>query len=201
MSNSSKGVRARLILLRHGQSLWNAERRLAGQADVSISQLGQEQILHMQASVHALKPTSIIASDLRRACESAALLGFDSPKMDQRLREANLGAWQGQYIADLEQAQYQAWRVGQFTPPDGESWQAFCDRVEDILTELIARDGRYLIVTHGGVIRAACDRLLGLSPRQIVPVSPASLTIIDVNDQPRLSVFNLAHDFSLNRFD
>ena len=170
---------------------------LAGQADVSISKLGQKQILNMQETMHTLQPVTTISSDLRRARESAALLGAASPIVDARLREANLGQWEGKFIATLPQDRYQAWRAGKFTPPQGESWSIFCDRVEEILTELIASGGRFLLVTHGGVVRASCDRMLGLLPQQIVPVSPASITIIDVYEQPRLSVYNLSANFRL----
>lgn len=195
MSNFSTGLKARLILLRHGQSVWNAEKRLAGQADVSISQLGQEQIRQMQETVRALKPDGVICSDLRRARESAALLGYKAPELDQRLREANLGRWEGEYIASLPGEDYQAWRAGEFTPPEGERWDAVCDRVEAALNELVAEGGSHLVVSHGGVIRAACDRLLCLPPRRIVPVQPASVTVIDVYDQPRLFVFNLTCNY------
>lgn len=191
MNNFSQGLQSRLIFLRHGQSVWNAEKRLAGQADISISEVGREQVLQMRETVHALKPATIVSSDLRRARESAALLDFSVPQIDQRLREANLGQWEGEYIADLPKEQYRAWRMGAFDPPQGETWSGFCERVETVVQEFIAADQCCLIVTHGGVIRAACDRILELSPQQIVPVSPASVTVIDVYDRPRLRVYNM----------
>jgi len=187
--------------MRHGQSVWNAERRLAGQADIPISELGHNQVVQQKETVQRLQPATIVCSDLRRARQSSSLLGFDSPAIDQRLREANVGAWEGEYIATLPKEHYQAWRIGEFTPPQGESWHLFCNRVEEVLNERIATGGICLLVTHGGVIRAACDRLLGLSPQQILPVSPASITVFDVYDTPKLSAFNLAHNISLGRFE
>ncbi|MDJ0757199.1 MAG: histidine phosphatase family protein [Ardenticatenaceae bacterium] len=201
MSSSKGERRARLILLRHGQSLWNAEKRLAGQADIAVSEFGRQQIESIRGLIAALRPEKIVSSDLLRASQSAAYLGYEAPHFDPRLREAYLGRWQGSYIDDLPPDQYAAWRAGKLPPPQGESWAEFCDRVEPAFHELIENGGRNLLVTHGGVIRVACDRLLGLKPDQIVPVPPASVTIIDVYDRPRLSAYNLSQHIDVNRFD
>ena len=183
-----------LILIRHGESTWNAEGRLQGDADIPLSEHGRRQARDLAPLVMELEPTDAVTSDLSRARETATLLGYPDAAADVAWREANLGAWTGRLAADLiglDGDGYQAWRIGHATPPDGESWDRLTARVGAALQPLMERDGRHLIVTHGGPIRAACAFLLALGPASIVPVSPASVTIVDLDPVPRLRAFNL----------
>lgn len=189
----------RLLLVRHGETMWNNTRRLQGQEDIPLSETGLEQARALAPYVQAFAPTRVVASDLQRAQQTTRALGFDHYDCDPRLREAHLGTWVGLNSHDLmasDAAQYQGWREGTFTPPDGESFEQLCTRVQEALLEQLAEPGTALIVVHGGVIRAALARLLNLYPDRIVPVSPASLTIIDVTStdgtvDARLHSFNI----------
>jgi broad specificity phosphatase PhoE len=174
----------RLVFVRHGETEWNRERRLQGQTDEPLSALGEQQSLALAPVIAANKPKRAFSSDLRRARTTAALLGFDDPVIDPRLREANLGAWSGRLIAEIvaeEGRSYQEWRAGRYTPTGGEEWAAFRGRVGDAISAITAPcDDDAVVVAHGGVIRAACDVLLGLSPASVVPVGPATLTAINL---------------------
>jgi len=183
-----------LILIRHGESTWNAEGRLQGAADIPLSERGRRQARDLAPLVMELEPTDAVTSDLGRAMETATLLGHPNAAPDVAWREANLGAWTGRLASDLiglDGDGYNAWRIGRATPPDGESWDDLVGRVSGALDLLIQREGRHMVVTHGGPIRAVCAHLLGLGPASIVPVSPASVTIVDVDAVPRLRAFNL----------
>lgn len=184
----------RLLLLRHGETVWNQVRRLQGQADIALSKRGREQVSSLRHTVQTYAPTRVISSDLRRAKESATLLGFDDPTLDARWREADLGSWVGCEIAELraqEPEAYQAWRAGTWTPQGAESFDALRRRVEEATACLLEGEESVLIATHGGAIRAVCANLLNLMPSDLIPVSPGSLTIIEFNGRARLHTFNL----------
>jgi len=191
----------RLILVRHGETVWNAERRLQGHADAPLSPRGIEQARRAaKFFADGPAPGLVVSSDLSRACHTAELLGFTGFTTDERLREMDLGEWTGRWIEQIEASDrgaYRAWRLGSYTPPRGEEWGPFRERVGAALGEVIDRsDGDVVVVTHEGVVRAACDVLVGLSPSNLSPITPAAITIFDVNHlaQPRsarLVAFNI----------
>jgi glucosyl-3-phosphoglycerate phosphatase len=185
----------KLLLVRHGESVWNAQRLLQGQRDLPLSEKGRIQAQQLRPVVQAHSPEHVVASDLARAKETAKLLGYEQPCLETAWREAFLGDWEGAGIEELRQAQpeqYRAWRDGAFDPPNAEAFAMFYKRIKtaiDALSSLQASS--VLVVTHGGVVRAALQALLALSPKQIIPVSPASLTVIDLVPEPRLRAYNI----------
>jgi broad specificity phosphatase PhoE len=184
----------RLILVRHGETDWNAARRLQGQADIPLSVGGLRQVEALRELVAGFGPSHVVASDLHRTRETSTALGYATPRLDPRLREADLGEWTTRSIDQLraeEPEAYAAWRAGDYTPPGAERWDDMLARVAEAVDELREAGGCQLVVTHGGPIRAACLHLLGLHPRHVLPVAPASVTVIEVNSRPRLGVYNL----------
>lgn len=174
----------RLLIVRHGQSSWNATRRLQGQSDTPLSDFGRRQAQAMAPLIAGLRPTMALCSDLTRTRETAALLGYPDATQDPRLREIDVGDWAGRPIPELlaeDAAAFRGWRAGTHRPPGGESWAAFRNRVAAVVTGLPdaeTDDERILMVAHGGVIRALLDVLLGIRPGTIVPVEPAGLTVL-----------------------
>jgi broad specificity phosphatase PhoE len=190
----------RLMLVRHGESEWNADRRLQGQADIALSERGQAQARALRPTIAALRPDRVAASSLKRARHTAALLGFPDAELDDDLREIDVGDWAGRNINDLlarNAEAYKAWRAGRHTPPGGEAWGSFTARTGSVVRELLAGDSRkILVVSHGGVLRALVETLLALSPEKIVPVGPGTLTMLqhDPNGRTefRLELFNFS---------
>jgi probable phosphoglycerate mutase len=187
----------RLLLVRHGQSEWNAGRILQGQADIPLSDLGRRQADMLAPAIAGLNPCRAITSDLVRASETADRLGFPGARREPRLREIDVGAWQGRAIAELEArdaAAYQGWRAGTHRPEGAELWAEFADRTARAVLDEAAQGGKTLLaVCHGGVIRALLHRLLALAPRQVIPVAPASLTALRLGPDgggARLELFN-----------
>jgi glucosyl-3-phosphoglycerate phosphatase len=187
----------RLMIVRHGESEWNSIRRLQGQADIGLSERGIEQAKALAQTVAELGPDKVMSSDLERAHHTAALLGFETSELTPELREINVGDWTGETIADLVAADakaYEGWRAGTFTPPNGESWADFTARTTTCVATAMEASERLLVVCHGGVVRALLETLVGLSPRMIIPVAPASLTVL-ARKEPgpsgiRLELFN-----------
>jgi glucosyl-3-phosphoglycerate phosphatase len=192
----------RLMLVRHGESEWNASRRLQGQADIALSDRGRSQARALQPTVASLVPDRVVASSLKRARDTAALLGFPDAELDDDLREIDVGDWAGKNIDDLiaqDWRAYKAWRAGKHTPPSGEAWASFTARTGRVIRSLL--DGHHrqiLVVSHGGVLRALLEHLLALPPERIVAVGPGSLTMLQQGSnsrtEMRLELFNFSPD-------
>jgi glucosyl-3-phosphoglycerate phosphatase len=185
----------RILLVRHGESEWNAIRRLQGQADIGLSERGERQAAALAPMVASFSPGLVMTSDLKRAANTAALLGHADAVREPLLREQNVGAWTGMEIAHLmaeAPGAYAGWRAGTFAPENGEIWSEFRARVGRALEKAREAEAEtVLLVCHGGVIRAALDGALGLAPARIIPVGPGSLTILAFpKDEARLEVFN-----------
>lgn len=189
----------RLILVRHGETLWNAEQRLQGHADAPLSPRGVEQARSFAHYARALAPKGVVSSDLGRCRETARLLGFDNVPADARLRELHMGDWTGRTKPDLlaaHPAEYRDWRAGRYCPANGETWDDFRDRISAGLRDWLRRtDGDLLAVVHSGVVRAALSAFLGLTQDKLVPVTPGTGTILNfadaMSDDVRLEGFNL----------
>ena len=193
----------RVLLVRHGQSEWNASRRLQGQADIGLSDRGRRQADTLRPVIAAIRPDCAVSSDLKRVRETAARIGAPEPQFTPELREVDVGDWTGQPIDDLvarDAAAYAGWRAGTHTPPAGESWPDFVARVSAVVgrQQAEAPCANLLVVCHGGVIRALLQHYLGLEPAQIIPAGPASLTALRLANgtgaPARLELFNYRPD-------
>lgn len=189
----------RVMIVRHGESEWNASRLLQGQADIALSPRGVAQAGALIPTLAQLAPDKIVSSDLKRARHTAELLGYPEALPSAALREIDVGEWTGQPIEALKREAleaWQGWRAGTHTPPGGESWAAFSDRVNAGVRGALADCERLLVVCHGGVIRALLEAMIALPPSRIIPVGPASLTILAQrqaeNGAMRLELFNFS---------
>ena len=185
----------RLLLVRHGESTWNAVGRMQGQADPGLSARGRAQTLALRPLVEAREPDAVVSSDLRRARETLDLLGLRGTA-DARWRETDVGRWSGRLVDDLvaeDGPAYRAWLENLHTPPGGEAWEEMRDRVVEAVLALAAEGvGTALVVTHGGPIRACCTALADLPRSHLVPVPTASITEIRVGPRSRLVAFGVA---------
>lgn len=128
----------RLLLVRHGQSEWNASRRLQGQADIGLSELGKSQADALRSVITGIGHCRAVSSDLRRVTETAQRIGAEKPRFTEGLREIDVGDWTGRPIDDIraeDDAAYLGWRAGTFAPPGGEEWDAFADRICSVIED------------------------------------------------------------------
>ena len=166
----------RLVLWRHGQTVWNAENRHQGQIDIPLNDVGREQARHAAQTLLAMKPTHVIASDLERALETGRTLSDLAGiglTVDERLRETFAGEWQGMTrdeIVAKYPADYAAWGGdSEIRPGGGETRWEVSDRVVEAIESAlldIPAGGTLVVASHGGALRSALGRLLGLDPRQ-----------------------------------
>ena len=132
----------RLILLRHGETVWNIDKRLQGHDNSPLSARGIEQAKAIASSIRALAPARVVASDLGRTRETAGVIGYGDAPCDARLRELNMGEWTGERKDDLiarQPALYRDWRAGRYTPAGGESWDEFVLRITTGLKDWVPR--------------------------------------------------------------
>lgn len=168
----------RLILLRHGQTEYNATRRMQGQLDTELSATGVAQARAAAQTLRGQRVVKIISSDLARARRTAEIIAAElghEVSVDERLRETHLGEWQGltHDEVDARDAGIRAhWRHNAgWAPPAGESRLDVARRARPVVDELMRDfpqwDGNaVLLVAHGGTISALTSNLLGLEERQ-----------------------------------
>jgi broad specificity phosphatase PhoE len=188
----------RLVIVRHGESTWNAEERLQGQLDPPLSERGREQAraLAAAADLSDFPPERIVCSDLSRARETAELLGVTPGRYDERWREIDIGEWGGRTAAEID-AQgggLTNWRGGPRRPPDGEPWSAFAARVAQAIDEIVVAGGSWLVVSHGGCVRAACAHVTGADHLRLGSPGNASTTTFELRDPPRLLTYGWLPD-------
>lgn len=160
---------SRILVVRHGESEWNAAGRWQGQQDPPLTALGRRQALAAAANLGVVD--EIVASDLQRAAETAALvaehLGIGPVHVDARIRERHAGPWEGLTRAEID-ALYPGF-LGEGRRPTGwEDDDVLVARARGFLVELAAGldGGDALAFSHGGVIRAL-ERLLGADNQPI----------------------------------
>ena len=160
-----------LILQRHGETDWNAERRLQGHRDIDLNETGLRQAAAAAPSIAALGPEVIVSSDLARARVTATTVGelLGLPvTVDPRLRETGLGVWEGLTwgeAVDGWPAETADWRStsANARPPGGESRSEVAARAALVVADLDRADvGKALLVAHGGTIVGLTGRLLDL---------------------------------------
>ena len=151
---------SRVLVVRHGESTWNAEGRWQGQADPPLSPEG---VAQARAAAAALGPVGGIAtSDLSRASATAAILGKKSGapvREDRRWRERRAGPWEGSTRAQIEAA-WPGYLGDGRRPPGFEGDDVVAVRALDALAAAAAA-GETLVVTHSGVLRALVAHLGG----------------------------------------
>lgn len=161
---------ARVLLLRHGQSTWNAEARWQGQADPPLSAEGERQAEAAAALLDGFGIEAVVSSDLVRARRTAeilaAALGVGAVDIDPDLRERHVGEWSGLTRAEIDErwpGSLGAWREGKLDrPPGGESNDEMATRVMAAMQRLTSRpEAVVLAVSHGGVIHLVERRLSG----------------------------------------
>lgn len=160
-----------MLLVRHGQTEWNAARRWQGHRDSPLTELGRREATAC-AELLASGDTpfsSIRTSSLGRAVATAEILsgrlGVDVVEPDDRWREAAAGTWEGMLLGEIE-ASYPGWLASGRWPDGFESTTAVVERAALALLDTAATDaGPVLIVTHGGVIRRLTTALGGVESR------------------------------------
>jgi probable phosphoglycerate mutase len=190
-----------LVLVRHGESTLNAVGALVGRLDPELTPRGRSQAI---AAGGLLGPSfEVRTSSLRRATQTAALLGCDAPVvLDDRFIELDYGTLDGRSLSELPVELWERWTTdASFTPEGGESLLSLGRRVGDAMEELFADDGAgarraesdLVVVSHVSPIKAAVAWALEADPLIAwrTRLSNASVTRIGWGPRgPQLLSFN-----------
>jgi len=169
----------RLLILRHGQSRWNAEGRWQGWIDVPLTDVGEAQARARGEALAAdgVRVPVVYASDLQRAARTAELLAAPIGArvvLDDRLRERHGGEWQGHTATEIDErwpGMRERWRRRELpAPPGAESDAAVLARFDGALPDLLGPapvGDDAIVVTHGGILRLLALRF-GIKARGVV---------------------------------
>ena len=163
-----------MLLLRHGQSEWNALGRWQGMADSPLSTVGYDQATAIAVVLAAMDVDfgSVWSSDLSRARSTAEViadaLDLTEVMVDPNLREAHAGEWQGLTHADIRR-DWPGYLEAHRRPPDFELYESVVARAVEALASISAHPssatGAVIVVTHSGLIRSLLRDLAGTDPR------------------------------------
>ena len=177
----------RLILVRHGESIGNAENRLQGQEDYDLTDLGREQAERTAERLAELHVTAVYSSPLLRTMSTAraisARLGIEPSPMPS-VAEYHFGEMSGSTYAEVRQRFSATVGAAERVYPGEEGRDVFLKRVTEGVQEVIdAHPGETVaIISHGGPIALMCQTVLGLPYKRPMPfaIGNCSLTHVDV---------------------
>lgn len=168
---SKQAGSSRLLLIRHGETAWNAIGKLQGHTDIELNERGREQARSLVETVRAAKIAMVWTSDLARSRQTgeiiAAALGLPPPMVDGELRERRFGVFEGltrDQCASQHAEHWRAWLDRTGTPPGAETREVVLARMTRALNRVVVgTEGSALVVTHGGVMRTWLTEYLGMN--------------------------------------
>lgn len=198
----------KLVLIRHGESVGNAERRMQGRYDSPLTELGRQQshLLAARLRQEEWRLATLIASPLRRAAETAEIVAaaLDVPvAWDERLQEYDIGQLTGVVWDDMERLHPEIWqRLHSHSSeavayPGEEGLEAFHRRVAALVEELRGcYDEAQVVglVSHGGTLSMLVSHVLGIPPRRPQPFRLSNSSVSILEFWPRGPVLSLLND-------
>lgn len=161
---------SRLVMWRHGETDYNATGRMQGHLDSELTDVGRNQARFAVPVLARFSPDIVVTSDLRRAMDTATTFTEVTGvplRVDKRLRETNLGLWQGMTSAEVDEqwpGARQVWQTDPtWTPPGGESRLEVAARAAEVIVDLDeSTEETAVLCAHGGLIAALVGHLLEL---------------------------------------
>lgn len=181
----------RLLLIRHGETDWNVAGRWQGQTDVPLNARGRAQAVALVTPLAGTPLTAIYSSDLSRARETAEILARStglSVQVDPRLREIDLGEWEGQLATDIQTryadllAQRRA-NPFSVSPPGGETAASALARARAALKDIVQRhaQGSVALISHGFLLALLRLHYTGQSVSQLWTLIPPNCEPVELS--------------------
>ena len=196
----------RWLIVRHGETEWNADGRVQGHTDIGLSDKGAEQSRLIAGRLAECSIDVAYSSDLSRCTETAReILGGRIVKLQTtpRLREYNKGVFEGLTVAETEDRYPELHAASvvkdlDFAPPGGESIRQTSARIGSFVAEIRERhaDDIVLVVGHGGALRAAFVALMELPLEANWRFFLANCGLSVVDTYPDNAVLRLYNDTS-----
>jgi len=196
----------RLTLVRHGETLWNHEKKIQGITDVDLSPLGLEQANKLSQALKNEKFDRIITSPLKRASATARAIGIHHNLpiiVENDLHELNAGEFEGLTYQDLRLRYTEfldKWMIdhASVSMPSGESLQEVQDRVWPVIQRIITTSEHALVVSHSFVIITILCKVknlslthsremrVGVTSRTCLEVENGTINVVTFNDMDHL---------------
>ena len=162
-----------IILIRHGETEWNSQLRMQGHSNSALSAVGREQIQALGEWMKNVSFDHIYSSDSLRARQTAEAItqySGDTLQFDQRIREKNLGVFEGLTSIEAREQHPEIYRLfktggANYVINEGESTQQVLDRALEFIEEIRFKhsEQRVVMVTHGGFVKVLMKHTLGIS--------------------------------------
>ncbi|MEC9012838.1 MAG: histidine phosphatase family protein [SAR324 cluster bacterium] len=162
-----------IILIRHGETEWNSQKRMQGHSNSDLSEVGMGQIQALGELMKNVSFDHIYSSDslrTRQTAEAITQYSGHTLQFDQRIREKNLGVFEGLTSTEAKERHPEIYRLfktagANYVIDEGESTQQLLERALEFIEEIRLRHSqeRVVMVTHGGVVRVLMKHALGLS--------------------------------------
>jgi broad specificity phosphatase PhoE/ribonuclease HI len=188
-SPPSTGSPLRMVVIRHGETPYTAEKRYSGRGDIPLAPIGQEQAARAALRAHQVAPklAAVVSSPLKRCLETAAALGDLPLHIEDDLIECDFGEWEGLTYAEVREryaAEQDRWLASTAVPPPGgESFQQVAMRVRRAVRRLQERfEGQEIaVVTHVTPIKLLLRDALAASDSFLfrLYLDPAGLSVVD----------------------
>jgi len=183
----------RVLFIRPGETHWNKVGRQQGWVSIPLNEHGKEQAERLSNFIRHLGIGALYSSDLRRAKETTEIIASKlsiEPKYDSRLRERNVGQWQGLTLGEIREwcaDEYDQFRerLNNFQIPGGEARFQVVDRITSAFEDIQKHEKDVEtvgIVTHSIAIRTLLSQLIPDYPSGGMPLSNISVTTIALNE-------------------
>jgi alpha-ribazole phosphatase len=191
-----------IVVVRHGQTAWNATGRFQGRSDIALSDVGRIQAQLVQRALAAEAFDRAYASDLRRAMETAQIVlegRAIAAAPEPRLREFDFGVWEGltweQIVARWPEAKrYGISTARAYNPEGGERFEDVAARVASFVEDLRRTQARrVLVVAHAGILHALLAVLVEEPPRASFTPAGISRFELEAEHARIVSLNDVAH--------
>lgn len=191
----------RLYIARHGQTIWNKEKRMQGWGNSDLTKRGIKQAKLLGKALEDIEFNQVISSPLGRTIETTQyILGNRDVEiiMNEDFKEMGFGSWEGQSPETLKLAYPEQFKnlwtmADQYVPIDGETFEQVQNRVIGGIQQIIDANphGNVLLVTHGMIVQVLLLHMKGLTLSQLWSrdvVQPTSLSIIEIGPGNNIKV-------------
>ena len=191
---------SRIVLARHGETLFNTRDVFRGRADPALTEAGLPSVRRQAEGIARLHPRRILASPRRRALQTAEIIADRCQRfveVEERLDDLDYGEWTGLSKTDAATRSPEQWihyerSPEALVPPHGEPMSAFVERLNALWSERSEDEDVVVLVTHDVVIRALVCSVLHAprSSMHALHVDVASTTCVELRPKPTLVWLN-----------
>ena len=166
--NRVGGLMARIIFVRHNETVWNAENRIQGQLDIELSEFGKKQAEILSVALNNFDFDTIFSSPLQRAIKTSEIIckKRTSIQIVPELAEIFLGPWQGLTVDEVKEGyvnEYKSFRESPdlYESNEMETLQDLGGRFSEFIKKIMYHENKlYCVVSHGTAMRAGLAKLI-----------------------------------------